>query len=131
MNLHAIVRGAITTVNPDVVATYRRSTGYTTAADGRQVPAYTDVPNVPVQVQALSFQDLQHLSGLNIQGVRRALYLYGTAMGVVRNLQRGGDLFVFAPGILPEGTTWLVAHVIEQWGPGAEWCKACITLQNG
>lgn len=130
MNLHAIVRGAITTVNQDVPATLRRSNGYVINPDGTQVPGYTDVPGIPVQVQALSFQDLHQLDGLNIQGVRRALYLNGSAMGVVRNLQVGGDLFIFADGILPEGNTWLVAHVLEQWGPGAEWCKCVITLQT-
>lgn len=131
MNLHAIVSPAIGTVNPFVAATLRRSTGYTTLPDGTQVPSYTDVPGIPVQVQALTYNDLQHLDGLNIQGVRRGAYLNGAAMGVVRDLQVGGDLFIFAPGILPEGNVWLVAHVIEQWGPGPEWCKACLTLQNG
>ncbi len=131
MNLHAIVRGAITVVNPDVPATLRRSSGFTIAPDGTQVPEYVDVQGVPVQVQALSFQDLHQLDGLNIQGVRRAVYLNGAAMGIVRNLQVGGDLFIFPAGVLPEGDTWLVAHVLEQWGPGPEWCKCALTLQAG
>lgn len=131
MNLHGIVRSAITAVNPDVTATLRRSNGYSTLSDGTQVPAYTEVAGIVVQVQALTYSDLQHLDGLNIQGVRRAIYLNGAAMGVVRNLQVGGDVFVFPAGTMPEGSVWLVAHIIEQWGPGAEWCKACITTQNG
>lgn len=131
MNLHAVVRGAITTVNQDVPATLRRSTGYTTNPDGTQVPAYTDIPGIPVQVQALSYMDLKNIEGLNIQGVRRACYLNGAAMAVVRNLQVGGDLFIFADGTIPEGNVWLVAHVLEQWGPGPEWCKCVLTLQVG
>ena len=130
MNLHAIVRGAITVVNADVAATLRRSTGFTIQPDGTQVPDYTDVTGVPVQAQALSYQDLRQLDGLNIQGVRRAAYLNGAAMGIVRNLQIGGDLFIFPAGTMPEGDTWLVAYVLEQWGPGPEWCKVALTLQT-
>lgn len=113
-----------------MIATIRRSTGYDIAPDGTQVPGYVDVPGIAVQVQALSFSDIHQLDGLNIQGTRRAVYLNGAAMGVVRNLQVGGDLFIFPEGTMPEGTVWLVAHVLEQWGPGAEWCKCAITLQT-
>lgn len=126
MNLHAIVAPAIGVVNPHVAATVRRSAGYTTSADGEQVPTYTETA-VLVQVQALTYSDLQQLDSLNIQGVRRAVYLSGAVMGVVRVAQRGGDLMVFAPGVLPEGNVWLAAHVLEQW---PDWCKVAITLQN-
>lgn len=127
MNLHSIVTPAISTVNPFVAATVRRSSGYATLPDGTQVPAYTDA-SISVQVQALTFSDLQQLSSLNIQGARRAVYLNGAALGVVRNLQVGGDLFIFPDGTLPEGNTWLVAHMLEMW---PDWCKAAITVQSG
>ena len=127
MNLHGIVRGAITTVNPDVAVNVRRSTGFIIEPDGEQVPSYIDLP-ITVQVQALTYQDLKQLDGVNINGTRRAVYLNGAAMGVVRNLQVGGDLFVFPAGTLPEGDTWLVAYVLEQW---PDWCKCALTLQNG
>lgn len=127
MNLHGIVTPAIGTVNPFVAATLRRSTTGTVLADGTQVPAYADTA-ISVQVQALTFSDLQQLSGLNIQGARRAVYLDGAALGVVRNLEVGGDLFIFPQGTLPEGNTWLVAHMLEMW---PDWCKAAITVQSG
>ncbi|RUV37415.1 hypothetical protein [Mesorhizobium sp. M7A.F.Ca.MR.148.00.0.0] len=126
MNLHGIVSAAIATVNPFVTATLKRSTGYTTAADGTRTPTYLDVPGVSVQVQALGYSDLQQLDGLNIQGVRRAVYLNGQALAVVRPLQTGGDLFLFPAGTLPEGDTWLVAYVLESW---PDWCKCALTLQ--
>ena len=128
MNLHGIVSGAIATVNPFVTATLKRSAGYTTAPDGTRTPAFNDMPGIPVQVQALTYSDLQHLDGLNIQGVRRAVYLNGAAMAVVRPLQAGGDLFVFPDCTLPEGNTWLVAYVLEAW---PDWCKCALTLQTG
>jgi hypothetical protein len=126
MNLHGIVSAAIATVNPFVTAMLKRSSGYTTAADGTRTPSFVDVPGVPLQAQALSYTDLQLLDGLNIQGVRRAVYLNGSALGVVRELQVGGDLFVFPAGTFPEGNTWLVAHVLESW---PDWCKCALTLQ--
>lgn len=131
MNLHSIVRGAITAVNADVTATLRRSSGYAISPDGTQIPAYTDTTGIVVQVQAVSSSDIRQLDGLNIQGIRRVAYLNGSAMGIVRNLQVGGDLFVFPTGTMPEGDIWLVAHVMEQWGPGSEWCKCALVLQAG
>lgn len=125
MNLHGIVAPAIGAVNPFVPVTLKRSNGYTIEPDGTQVPSYVDV-SLSVQVQALSFSDLQQLDGLNIQGVRRAVYLDGPAMGVVRNIGAGGDLFAFPPGTFPEGDLWLAAHVLERW---PDWSKVAITLQ--
>lgn len=127
MDLHGIVRGAITSVNPDVSAILRRSTGYTVDADFQQVPTYQDLP-ISAQVQALSYQDLRQIDGLNINGTRRAVYLSGSAMATVRNLQAGGDLVVFPVGTLPGGDIWLVAYVLEQW---PDWAKCVLTLQNG
>src|SRR5579859_3307653 len=107
-NIHALVSGAIATVNPFVSATVQRSTGYTTSPDGTQVPAYTSF-GISCQVQALAYKDLVQLDGLNIQGVRRAIYLTGWVAGVVRADRKGGDLIVFPTGTLPEGNTWLAA----------------------
>ncbi|TIR66396.1 MAG: hypothetical protein E5X24_23645 [Mesorhizobium sp.] len=84
------------------------------------------MPSVSLQAQSLTYNDLQLLDGLNIQGVRRAVYLNGSALGVVRELQVGGDLFVFPAGTFPEGDTWLVALVLESW---PDWCKCAVTLQ--
>lgn len=126
MNLHAIVASQIGGVNPFVSATIRRAVGYTTASDGSRTPQYTDI-SVSVQVQALSFSDLQKLDGQNIQGVRRAIYLSGNVMAVVRAREHGGDLILFPSGTLPEGDTWLAAMVLEQW---PDWVKVAITLQN-
>lgn len=122
MNLHNIVSGAIGAINPFQTANVRYSNGYSTLGDGSQVPSYTDVDNVPVQVQALTAKELQHLATLNIQGVMKALYLNGNSQGVVRPLGQGGDLFTLVSG------TWLVTTVLETWDTG--WCKVAVTLQE-
>lgn len=126
MNLHGIVAGAIGTINPFVAATVKRSNGYTTSPDGSRVPLYVPF-TARLQVQALTYRDLELLDGLNISGIRRAIYLSGEVEGVVRAQKEGGDLIVFPKGTLPEGDTWLAAYVLEAW---PDWRKIAITLQN-
>lgn len=121
MNLHQIVSGAVGTINPPLLCVLSLSTGYTTAADGTQEPTYSTVSGVPAQVQALSYTDLMKLSGLNIQGVKRAVYLNGNIEGVNRAAIKGGDLFTF-----PDGTFWLVVQPLENW---PDWSKLAVTRQ--
>jgi len=75
------------------------------------------------QIQNLTYRDLQQLEGLNIQGVRHAVYINGRVDGIIRSQNKGGDLITFS-----DGTTWLIAHVLEYW---PTWCKVAATLQNG
>lgn len=123
MNLHGLVAGAIGTVNPFVPATMQISTGYTTAPDGSRTPTFSTVTG-KAQVQALSFKDLTQVSGLNLNGTRRAIYFYGAFAGVVRPNQKGGDI-VTLTGSNNTGK-WLVAQVLEQW---PDWCKVVVTQQ--
>ena len=121
MNLHGIVSGAVGTINPPVLCTLAVSTGYTTSPDGTRVPTYATTPNVPAQIQALSYTDLMKMGGLNIEGIRRAVYLNGTINGVDRAAVKGGDLITE-----PDGTVWLVAQVLEAW---PDWSKLAVTKQ--
>jgi hypothetical protein len=120
MNLHGIVAPIIAAVNPMTTATVKYSNGFTIDPDTfRQVPAYT-VVEAPIQVQALTGKELDQISGLNLQGVVRAIYLYGDTQGVVRPTQKGGDLILFG------GQVWLTATVLETW---PDWSKVAATLQ--
>ena len=74
------------------------------------------------QVQALTYRDLRQLEGLNLNGTRRGIYLYGDAQGVQRVNRRGGDLIVTRTG-----NVWLVAIALETW---THWCKVAATLQD-
>lgn len=88
--------------------------------------AMTTALTVQAQVQPLTTKDLRHLEGLNIQGVERAIYLYGHVDAVVRPEGKGGDLVIVADG--PNPGTYLVTVVLEAW---SGWCKVGVTLQNG
>lgn len=129
MNLHAAVRSVIPAINPDRLGTWRRSTGYSTAADGTRLPSYTDVA-VRLQIQSLTGKDLEHLNMLNIQGVQRAVYMFSNGQGVVRLDAKGGDLLLFGQDFGGPAVTWLVVAVLETWNPDAAgWCKLGVTLQ--
>ena len=129
MNLHGIVSSAISAVNPIMPITLKKSTGYVMSADRKQVPTYALFPNILAQIQALSFSDLQRVGGLNVQGIRRKVYLNGEIEGVDRNAIKGGDLLIF-PDMpnFPGPTTWLVVQSLEQW---PDWCPIAVTLQDG
>lgn len=125
LNVRAAANFAIQAINPDVVAELWKNMDAVTAPTGKRTPVYRKLP-IDVQVQALSFSDLQQLDGLNIQGVRRAIYVRTQVASVIRVAHKGGDLVVFPRGTIPEGTTWLAVHVLERW---PTWCKVAITLQ--
>ena len=125
MNLHAIASGVIAAVNPPVACVVRVSTGNTLLPGGERVPTYADPQTVQGQVQPLQYRDIQQLDSLNIQGTRRAIYLYGQIDGLVRSENKGGDLIEIAVG--PNAGTYLVAIVAEAW---PDWCRALVTLQN-
>lgn len=127
MNLRNIVNRVTQTVNPNLTIDLLRSDGYTTAANGKQAPAFLTLSGA-AQVQGLAAKDLQHMNNLNIQGVLRKVYLYGNWMGVVRSDAKGGDVLVFpqAPGMPDQ--QWKVVTVFETW---PDWCAVGVVLQVG
>lgn len=125
MDLHGIARGVVSAVNPEVAGTVRISDGYTQTEDGKQVPKYLGAQAVNLQVQPLTTGQLRHLDALNIQGVKRRIYVHGRLDGVVRPLLKGGDLIFISQGI--NQGMWLVVENLEQW---ADWCCVAATLQN-
>jgi hypothetical protein len=84
MNLHNIVGPIVAAVNPWVVASVQPSAGATTNPDGSRQPVYGQAVDILVQMQSLQYKDLMQLSGLNIQGEQRALYVSGDWQSIVR-----------------------------------------------
>lgn len=124
LNLHSIVAPLIGAINPIVNLSIRVSTGYATSPSGKQVPSYANAVIVPGQVQPLSSGDIKHLDALNIQGVRRAIYINGQVNGLIRSENKGGDLIT-----TPDNRIWLVVAADESW-EYVGWCKVLVTLQN-
>ncbi|QHJ76304.1 MAG: hypothetical protein [Caudoviricetes sp.] len=122
MNLHAMVRGAIGLVNPNITGVLYRSIGYRVDDNGNQIPAYSDPITVEIQVQSLTADDLQHLDNINQQGKMKAVYVNGNVEGLDRTRDLGGDILEF------EGRRWLVTQQIEEWTQSG-WCKVHVTSQ--
>ncbi len=124
MNLHKIARSVISQVNPSVTASIQKSTGYTTQPDGTRTPTYGTASYVRVQSQAMTSGDLQQVSGLNITGERRTIYLSGNWEGVCRQDGDGGDIIT-----MPDKSVWLVVQVAENWGGKEGWVKLLCVRQ--
>ena len=123
MNLHAVAAPIAGVVSGTTLGVWRRNAGtYTTDAAGNRTPDYVDTPDTPMQVQALQGGDLKLVESLNIQGVKRAVYMAGDVQGVDRTSGKGGDLLEF------DGAAWLVTLVLETW-TGSDWCKVAVTKQ--
>lgn len=134
MNLHGTVRGAIGSVNPDVPVQWLVSTGPTVSQAGVVTPAWDTINGLRGQVQAVSGEDLRKYAFLQGQGIYRAVYLYGNALGISRVDVKGGDMLKFPQSQAP-GTpvqTWLVRQVTETWTSDATqggWCRVLVSLQ--
>lgn len=126
INLHATVRPLISSVNGDISATLRRSTGSTPLPGGKRVPTYADTLG-SIQVQALSSSQLEFMNDLQMQGVMRRVYMYGDWGGMIRADKEGGDLLVFKHRDNP-AAVWKIVTTFETWdGPG--WSCVGVVLQ--
>lgn len=127
MNLHSVVRGAITSLNPDVPALLERSAGYAAQPDGSRKPRYLQAQSVTIQVQPMSWGDIQHANFLNLKGVMRVVFGYGSTEGIVRPTEKGGDLLRFAAYRGQQMSEWLTSQTLEVFDSG--WSKVIVVMQ--
>ena len=125
MNLHNIVAGAISAINPQIAVSYKQSTGYTTNSDGSRAPSYAQPIIVQAQKQPLSYRDTVQISGVNIAGEKAAFYITGNWQPVSRSITQGGDLLT-----MPTGDVWLVVMLLENFSETSGWTKVAAVLQN-
>lgn len=118
LNMHDIVRGAITQVNDDVPATLYSSTGYTNA-QGILTPTYVTT-SITVQVQAKDHAALSHDRGLNYTTDFTTIYAYGNLSDLERPSGKGNDLLNIG------GNWWAITRVNEWW---PTWCSVEVTRQ--
>jgi hypothetical protein len=125
MRLHGIVAPIVGSINPNITVKIHPSIGYIENSSGVRKPNYGEPFPLLGQVQSLTYTDIITLNGLNITGIRRAVYLSGDIEGIVRVNQQGGDLIE-----LPDGSVWLVAYVLENYALTSGWVKVAVTMQN-
>ena len=120
MNLRQIANNAIQRVNPNVQATLKKYAGETMGAGRTPQPNYLPDQSVTIQLQPLTKGEIQHVEGLNIQGLVKSIHVNGNYFSVQRELEQGGDIFVI------DGKEWLVIEPIELW---ADWSRLLVQLQ--
>lgn len=129
INLHAIVRPAVTAVHPDEAATLYRSTGMTNVK-GEVKAVYAAGVFVKAQIQSLSDDKLFHAGRTGQNNTTRKAYLFADAgtmekpAPIVRPLSRTGDMLRRA-----DGTWWLVESLLEDFSH-AGWVCVGIVLQT-
>lgn len=120
MNLRQIANLATASVNPNIPAIVRRYSGEVMGPGRKPTPQYAPDESVTIQFQPLTKGDLQHVDGLNIQGLFKSIHVNGSFYSVNRTLDKGGDLFII------DGRTWLVVEPLELW---PNWCRLLVVLQ--
>jgi hypothetical protein len=118
LNLHGLVRGAITSVNADVSGIVYVSQGATNNR-GIMTPNYTPV-NAALQVQAQKHTPLTQERGLNYTNGLLTVWAYGHFDDLSRPDQTGGSIAYF------RGLYWYITQFLEFW-PG--WCSFEVTRQ--
>lgn len=123
MNLHEIVSGAISSINPFQDITIRQSAGYTVDEYGETTPLYSDPITVKADVQPITSEDTKFISNYNESSVYRSFWVNGSVFGLNRPLNKGGDLIVC------NGKTYKTISVPEDWSETAGWTRFMGVLQ--
>nr|DAH44249.1 MAG TPA: head closure knob [Caudoviricetes sp.] len=129
LNLHGIVRGAITSVHPDVMVQLLRSKGSRPNEDGKPVPTFERLSGIRAQIQSENDAALFHADMAGANTITRKIYLFSpksTALqpaSPFRPLSRSGDYVV-----QKDGTVWMVNAVIENFAD-VGWVSVRATLQ--
>lgn len=118
LNLHGLVRGAITQVNGDVSGTVYISTGSTNAR-GILTPTFASV-TARLQVQPEKHNPLQHERGLLYANSLLNIYAYGHFEDLSRPDGTGGSIVQF------NGNWWYITQFLEWW---PDWCCFQCTRQ--
>lgn len=127
LNLHKVVRGAITAVHPDITVELLRSLGQEIDDSGFSRPQYAPLASVKAQVQSEGDVALFHSDHVGMNSVVRKIYLFAPsdmalqAASIVRPLSRTGDYIR-----MPDKTWWLVIAVVENFS-GVNW--VCVRAQ--
>lgn len=129
INLHSIVKSAITAVHPDESVTLYRSQGMTNVK-GEIKTSYAAGSLVKAQIQSLSDDKLFHSGRTGQNSTTRKAYLFAensTAekpAPVIRPISRTGDMVKRA-----DGTWWLVDSMFEDFSASG-WVCVGLVLQT-
>lgn len=129
MNLHDIVRGAITTVHPDQTFTVLRSLG-SSVVNGVRIATYQKLEGFTGNFQSEGDAALNYSNNAAQNTIIRRLYLYATSdratrpWTAYRPLARSGDYV-----LNDKGEYWKVEAVVEDYSDDG-WEQLRVTFQQ-
>ena len=118
LNMHAITRGAIQSVNTDIPGTVYVSTGYTNVR-GILTPTFA-AANADLQVQADTHDKLWHERSLAYTVGHTIVYAYGNLSDLNRPEGKGGDIIYY-------NGNWQAITQVQEWWP--DWCCVSVSQQ--
>lgn len=126
VNLHHVVRGAITTIHPDENCILYQSLGQKNVK-GKVTPVYAEPKTIMANFQPLDSDTLKHLEAMNDTQTSEQVFLYSdTSLPVSGErrlpITRNGDILKRS-----DGTYWLVTAVLEDWSWDG-WCNVGIHM---
>ena len=121
-NMHAVVRGAIESINEDTDGTVYVNTGRTNVR-GILTPTFTPV-TARLQIQAQEHDPIQHERSLNYSNAYLTIYAYGNFSDIERPTSEGGDVINVPSG--PRAGWYYITQTFEFW---PEWCAFEVTKQ--
>lgn len=127
INLHAVVRSAITAVHPDEDCILYQSLGQKNVM-GVVTTVYAEPQDIKANWQPLDRQTLDHLERMGDTKASEQVFLYSNTTLPVSGVQRmpisrTGDIIKRW-----DGTYWLVTSVIEDWSARG-WANVGVTEQ--
>jgi hypothetical protein len=126
MNLHAVVRSAVTSLHPDETVTLYQSKGQQNVR-GRIIPVYAEPQVVQAQIQLTSGMELQHSEAVSRTRISGKAYLFASQAtppaGIIRLSLRNGDFLQRG-----DGSWWLITSVQEDFS-SVGWVCVGITEQ--
>ena len=115
MNLHNIVRPAITAINPDQPVTIKVNQGNEHFAGGI-VKAKWQTISTTAQIQPVPSSEIQFIDNYVASNTYRNFYLNGEFSGLNRRSETGGDIIQW------NGYDWYIDSEPEPWNT-AGWTK--------
>lgn len=113
INLHNVVRSAITSIHPDENCILYKSLGQRNVK-GKVVPVYAEPQSVMASFQPLDTDALRHFDAMNQTPCSEQVFLYSEDIGVSGQhrlpITRTGDIIQ-----REDNTYWLVIKVLEDW----------------
>lgn len=127
INLHAVVRSAITAVNPDEQVTLYQSAGQRHLG-GIVTPLFFSPATVMVQFQPNEANRLRQLEAMSVTEHTEQIFLYSDNNRPIEGIARVPILRTGDYIERRQGEYWKVTAVIEDWS-GVGWTNCEVALQ--